>query len=215
MGTFSEHHPSQHAMRRNAHALSPLLALLCSAGCLGSAGSTTPATQTSPVMQNALMPVPNVVGLPVLAAAARLRRAGFAVTVPRFSLGSQIPEPVVTQESPAARSMLVRGDAVTLKLGDRCCIGSPVVSTTRALLMPRVVGLPLDVALREVASATGFYGVSVPAVKATLQPLLATFTLAKQWPRPGRQGHRPPYEIVTVVPNGTTLPGLGDRGRHA
>jgi hypothetical protein len=173
-------------VRRDQLWLVPLLALLFSAGCLGSANSGTPATETStPVTQKSLAAVPKVVGLPVLAAANRLRRAGFSVTVPRFYLSSQTPQPVVTRESPAANSMLGQGNAVALKLEYRCCIGSPGWSTTRALLMPSVVGQPLNVALRQVTNSTGFYEVSVPPTAATLRPLLATYRVTQQWPQPG------------------------------
>lgn len=186
-GTLLRVTPVQPAMRRDRLWLVPLLlSLLFSAGCFGSGSSRTPATDVSrPVSQTTLMTVPKVVGLPVLAAADRLRRAGFAVTVPRFYLSSQTPQPVVTRESPAGESMLMQGNVVTLKLEYRCCIGSPGWSTTRALLMPSVVGQSLNVALRRVRRATGFYAVSVPPATATLHPLLATYKVTAQWPRPG------------------------------
>ena len=163
-------------------ALAPL-----ATGCLSSTSARAPeaTVASTPVTQNAPTAVPKVVGLPVLAATARLLRAGFAVTVPRFDLSSQTPQPVVAEQSPAAKTMLVTGDAVSVKLEGRCCIGSPAVSKTRALLMPNVVGQPLNMALQQVSAATGFYAVSIPSTTATRRPLLATYKVIKQWPRPG------------------------------
>ena len=165
-------------MGRNPLVLLLTLLVLVSTGCLGSS--------TSPVPSKSRVAVPNVVGLPVLAAANRLQRAGFAVTVPkRFYLSSQTPQPAVKQESPAPGSRLVQGSAVVIDLEYRCCIGSPVVSTAHALIMPNVVGQPLDVAIREVSAETGFYDVSIPPATATGEPLLATYRVTKQWPQPG------------------------------
>jgi beta-lactam-binding protein with PASTA domain len=165
-------------MGRNPLVLLSTLLLLVSTGCLGSS--------SLPVTSKSRAAVPNVVGLPVLAAADRLQRAGFAVTVPkRFYLSSQTPQPAVKQESPASGSMLLQGNAVVLDLEYRCCIGSPGVSTTSALIMPNVVGQPLDVAIQEVTAATGFYDVSIPPAEATRDPLLASYRVTKQWPQPG------------------------------
>jgi hypothetical protein len=100
--------------------------------------------------------------------------------------------------------MLRQGRTVTLKLEYRCCVGSPGWSATDPLVMPDVVGQSLDVALQNVAAATGFYGVSVPATSATLQPLLSVYRVAKQWPEPGfdlrhqTNGFRLPH--LTVAP---------------
>jgi hypothetical protein len=55
----------------------------------------------------------------------------------------------------------------------------------RALIMPNVIGQPLDVALGSVERATGFYAVSVPPAAAAARPLLALYQVTAQWPRPG------------------------------
>ena len=188
-------------MRRNSLLLLVVLSPLASAGCFGS--STTSETSTA-VTSKSRTPVPDVVGLPVLAAASRLQRAGFAVTIPtRFYLSSQTPQPVVKLESPASTSMLRQGSAVVLDLENRCCIGSPAVSTTQPLIMPNVVGQTLDVALLHVTDATGFYDVVVPPTVASIKPLLATYRVTKQWPQPGfdlrhqKTGFRLPTLSVT------------------
>jgi beta-lactam-binding protein with PASTA domain len=173
----------QRSMGRNSLLLLLVVSPLVSAGCLGS--SATPGTSMT-VTSKSRAAVPDVVGLSVLAAANRLQRAGFAVTIPKaFNLSSQTPQPVVKQESPAPASMLLQGRAVVLVLEGRCCIGSPGVSTTQPLIMPDVVGQTLEVAIRHVTDATGFYDVVVPPATATLQPLLANYRVTKQWPQPG------------------------------
>ena len=161
-----------------------LLGLLAASGCLGASHASPPSTETTTPPRSRVA-VPNVAGLSVLAAAADLQRAGFAVTIPSFYLSSQTPPPTVKRQSPIAGAMLMQGGAVALKLEGRCCIGSPGWSKTRPLLMPGVVGKPLDVALREVKNATGFFDVSLPQTHAALKPLLSTYRVTKQWPQPG------------------------------
>jgi len=66
--------------------------------------------------------------------------------------------------------------------------------------MPNVVGQPLDLALRRVRRATGFYRIGFPPVVAARRPLLASYAVVKQWPWPGTD--------VREQSNGFRLPGL-------
>jgi hypothetical protein len=72
--------------------------------------------------------------------------------------------------------------------------------------MPDVVGQPLDIALREVTDATGFYDVSIPGATGARQPLLTIYRVTKQWPQPGfdlrhqSNGFRLPQLTVATYP---------------
>jgi hypothetical protein len=177
-----------------------LVALAIAAHSRSSDGPTRP----TPPPGTAI--VPDVRGKPILRAARDLQRAGFAVSVPApgFSLSSQSPQPRVDFQSEPGGKALARGRTIALGVRSSCCIGSPTAAAGTLLIMPNVVGKPLDVAIRSVSKATGFYVVRVPGVPSTRQPILSIFRVADQRPGPGvdiavrnQLGFRLPLLLVT------------------
>jgi hypothetical protein len=128
--------------------------------------------------------VPDVVGLPVLQAAAVLQRAGFTVSVPAsITFGSLTPMPLADGESVAAGELAERGTDVALTLRSRCCMASPV-GTTRRDRMPRLIGLDARQAIDRLRRAGLNWVIRLRPVDTAGTPILDAF-VAEQLPRPG------------------------------
>jgi hypothetical protein len=128
--------------------------------------------------------VPDVVGLPVLRAAAVLQRAGFTASIPTsMAFGSLTPMPLTAGQSVTAGALAQRGSDVALTLRYRCCIGSPV-QTSRRARMPRLVGLDARQAINRLQDAGLDWLMRLRPVNTAGGPLLDSFVV-QQSPHPG------------------------------
>ncbi len=128
--------------------------------------------------------VPDVIGMPVLRAAAVLQRAGFTASIPTaMAFGSLTPMPLANGQSAAAGVLAERGSDVALTVRHRCCIGSPV-GTSRTARMPRLVGLDARHAIKRLRGVGLNWLMRLRPVIAAGGPLLDSFVV-QQSPEPG------------------------------
>jgi hypothetical protein len=129
--------------------------------------------------------VPDVVGLPVLQAAAVLQRAGFTVSVATsMTFGSLAPMPLAKGESAAAGVLAERGTDVALTFRSRCCMSSPVGTTGRDR-MPRLIGLDARQAIDRLRQAGLNWVIRLRPVDAATGPILDSALVVQQLPEPG------------------------------
>jgi hypothetical protein len=139
--------------------------------------------------------VPNVVGLDLNDAYARLHRAGLRVSYPKsFSEGAFACEPIIGHESPAARSLASAGVAITLTAGPPTCgASSPGLPTGRlpSATVPNFASRPLSAAVHW-AEKRRFYWEAdklPPLVGARASKLLGNYQVTGQRPRAGSTLH--------------------------
>lgn len=146
-----------------------LVALAASAGLAGA----RPRTRS----------VPEVRGLPLPDAYARLHRAGFAVTFAhRFAIGDFECTPVIAAERPAGATVVLQPQRPA------CGAGSPGVPTgpLPVYRVPNLRGLTIAHAMAWIEHRT-LYGDAhlAPLVAGRARTLLANYVVTRQRPRPG------------------------------
>jgi hypothetical protein len=135
--------------------------------------------------------VPNVIGLDLNHAYARLHRAGLRVSYPRaFSEGAFACEPIIDRETPGARSRVSTGATITLTAGPPTCGASSPGVPTGPLPFARVPTFarrPLNAAVSWAAKHRLSWEADnlPPLVGAGATQLLGNYQVTPQRPRAG------------------------------